>query len=145
MKQQYILKLGEFRDIFSHARAIGNLISSSGLEDAWIEAEWFDSKLVGQQVLYCNHMIRAIEAHEGMTAIKILKIREIMCYNPDYFVGVAENIAQTVNKAITSMEVSKDNEFRDALFTLKSLLSTMNCRYSFSKLEKRFFTFTEAS
>ena len=63
-------------------------------------------------------MTRAIEAHEAtMTALEILKIREIMRDNPHYFDGVAENIAQTVNKAITSMEVSKNNDFRNAFFT----------------------------
>ena len=59
-------------------------------------------------------VIRATEAHEAtMTATEILKMREIMRDNPDYFIRVAENIARIVNKAITSMEVSKDNEFRD--------------------------------
>lgn len=49
-------------------------------------------------MLDCKH--RAIEAHKAeMTANEILKIREIILENPDYFVGVAENIAQTVNKA----------------------------------------------
>ena len=63
-----------------------------------------------------KHMARAIEAHEATIAtIEILKIREIMLYNPDYFVGVAKNITRTVNKAINSVEVSKDNEFSDAL------------------------------
>ena len=112
MKRQYILKLGEFYAIFSHARAIGNLISGSGLEDAWIKAEWFDSKSVGQRVLDCKHMTGAIEAHEGMTAIKILKIREIMRYNPDYFIGVAENIAQTVNTVIQSLKKDSSHSLR---------------------------------
>ena len=49
-----------------------------------------------------------------------------MLGNAGYFVGVAKNLTQTVRKAITSMEVSKDNEFKDASFTLKSLLSAMN-------------------
>ena len=63
-----------------------------------------------------KHMARAIEAHEAAIAtIEILKIREIMLYNPDYFVGVTKNITRTVNKAINSVEVSKDNEFSDAL------------------------------
>ena len=74
-----------------------------------------NSESVVPQVLDCKHMTRAIEEHKTtMTAIEILKIREIMRYIPDYFVGVAENIAQTVNKAITLMEVSKENKFRDA-------------------------------
>ena len=66
-----------------------------------------------------------------MTAIEILKIREIMRDNPGYLVG--ENIAQPLNRAITSMKVYKDNEFRDASLTLKLLPATMKCRQSFSK------------
>ena len=66
-----------------------------------------------------------------MTAIEILKIREIMHDNPGYLVG--ENIAQPLNRAITSMKVYKDNEFRDASLTLKLLPATMKCRQSFSK------------
>ena len=99
-------------------------------------------------------------AHEAtMTTIEILKIREIMLDNPDCFVGVAKNIAQTVIKAITSMEVSQGNEFSDAFFILESLLANMNCQYSLSKPEnfqfefialstrmvKRLFIFIEAS
>ena len=72
-------------------------------------------------------MARAIKVHEvTMTTNEILKIREVMLGNAGYFVGVPENLTQTVSKAITSMEVSEDNEFRDAFFTLKSLLSAMN-------------------
>ena len=72
-------------------------------------------------------MARAIKVHEvTMTTNEILKIREIMLGNAGYFVGVAENLTQTVSKAIISVEVSKDNEFKDASFTLNSLLSAMN-------------------
>ena len=126
MKRQYILKLGELHDIFSHAHAIGNLIGS-GLEDTWAETEWFDSKSVVQQVLDCKHMARAIEAHKATRQLlKSSKLEKLCLTLQNFFVGVAGNIAQTVNKAITSMEVSKDSEFRDVFFTLKSLLSTMN-------------------
>ena len=86
-------------------------------------------------------MTWAIEAHEATkTGTEIFKIREIIRDNPDYFIGVARNNSLTVNKAINSMEVSKDNKFRDAFFTVKSLLSTMNCPQSFSWLEKYHFT-----
>ena len=71
-------------------------------------------------------MDRAIKVHEvTMKTNEILKIREIMLGNAGYFVGVAKNLTQTVRKAITSMEVSKDNEFKDA--------SSMNYWHSFSK------------
>ena len=41
-----------------------------------------------------------------MTATKTLKIKEILPDNPDCIVGVVENNAQTVNKAITSIDIS---------------------------------------
>lgn len=41
-----------------------------------------------------------------MTATKTLKIKEILPDKPDFIVGVVENIAQTVNKAITSIDIS---------------------------------------
>lgn len=34
--------------------------------------------------------------------------------NSGYFVEVVKIIAQTVNRAIISMEISQDNKFRDA-------------------------------
>ena len=92
-----------------------------------VGAEWFNNELVFRQVLDCKHMARAIKVHEvTMTTNEILKIREVMLGNTGYFVGVLENLTQTVSKAITSMEVAEDNEFRDGFFTLKSLLSAMN-------------------
>ena len=89
MKRQYILRLREL--IFAHVRAIGNLILGSRLENAWIEAEWFNSESVVRQVLECKDMVRGIKAHEK-TAIAL--------DNLDCFIGVAENIVQIVNKAI---------------------------------------------
>ena len=68
-----------------------------------------------------------------MTATEILKIREIMGDNTDYFVGVAENIAQNVNKAITSVEVSKNSEFRDVFFHSKVVTSCYELSPQFFK------------
>ena len=48
------------------------------------------------------------------TAIEILKSRETMRDNPDYFVEVVKIIAQIVNRTIISMEISQGNKFRDA-------------------------------
>ena len=80
-------------------------------------------------------MVRAIEAHKAtMTASEIHKIMEIMLNNPDHSVGVTENIPQNVNKAITSMEISKVNKLSDAFFT-NSLLAILNGEHSFSKAE----------
>lgn len=136
MKRQYILRLSELHAIFAHIHTIGNLISGSRLQEAWIEAELFDSKSILGKVLDCKNMVRAIEAHEEtMIASEIHKIREIMLNNPDHSVGVTENIPQNVNKAITSMEISKANKLSDVFFTLNSLPATLNGEHSFSKPE----------
>ena len=37
-------RLGELHTVFDQIRAIGSFIANSGLEDAWLEAEWFDSQ-----------------------------------------------------------------------------------------------------
>lgn len=88
MEQQYIIRLGEFYTTFP--QDIGYFISGSKLKDAWIEAEWFDGESVIYQVLDSKHMASAIKAHEAaVEAVDIAKIRQIMCDNPDYFVGVA--------------------------------------------------------
>ena len=53
------------------------MIVSSGLEDAWLESEWFDSDCVVRQVLECKHMKRAVEAHEAtMITIQIIQLTE---------------------------------------------------------------------
>ena len=47
-----------------------------------------------QSISNDTYYIWPIEAHEAtMTAIEILKVREIMRDNAGYYVGVAENIA----------------------------------------------------
>ena len=65
MRNKYILCLGELHAVFAHIRAIGNLINSSGIEDAGLEAAWYDSECLIRQILDCKHMKRAIEAHEA--------------------------------------------------------------------------------
>lgn len=135
MKRQYILRLSELHAIFAHIHTIGNIISGSRLQEAWIEAELFDSESIVGKVLDCKNMVRAIEAHKAtMTASEIHIIMEIMLNNPDHSVGVRENIPQNVNKAITSMEISKANKLSDAFFT-NSLLAILNGEHSFSKAE----------
>ena len=65
MRDEYILCLGELHAVVAHIRAIGNLINSSGIEDAWLEAAWYDSECIIIQILDCKHMKRAIEAYEA--------------------------------------------------------------------------------
>ena len=41
---------GNLHAVFAHIRAIGASIVCSVMEDAWLEAEWFDSDSVIRQV-----------------------------------------------------------------------------------------------
>ena len=75
-------------------------------------------------MLDCKHKARDIEAHEAtMTTIEILKIREIVPRDPDYFVGGAENSAQTLNKATTSMKVPQGQQIQGCFFDSKVVTS----------------------
>ena len=60
LRGKFLPRLGELHTVFAQIRAIGSFIANSGLEDAWLEAEWFDSELVVNQVLECKHMKRAV-------------------------------------------------------------------------------------
>ena len=65
IRDKFILCLGELHAVFAHIRAIGNLITSSGIEGAWKRAGWFDGLPVIREILECKNMRRALEAHEA--------------------------------------------------------------------------------
>ena len=93
MRNKYILCLGELHAVFAHIRAIGNLINSSGIEDAWLEAVWNDNECVIRQILDCKHMKRAIEAHEATyIAINVILLRSIVKKYPQEFAEISSNL-----------------------------------------------------
>ena len=94
LRNQFILRLGDLHAVFAHLRAIGNFIASSGMEDAWVEVEWFDSYCVVQQVIDCKHMKRAVEVMEASM---------IRC-NPDYFIRTFEGIFNTITNLRDAMD-----------------------------------------
>ena len=65
LRNQYVLCLGELHIVFAQIRAIGTFIDSSGIDDAWMAAEWFDSESLLRQVKECSNMKRALAAHEA--------------------------------------------------------------------------------
>ena len=65
MRKRYILCLGELHAVFAHIRAIGTYITSSGLDSAWISANWFDNECLVRQVTECKNMKRAISTLEA--------------------------------------------------------------------------------
>ena len=43
LRNRFVLCLGELHIVFAHIRGIGSYVGNSGLETAWMHANWFDS------------------------------------------------------------------------------------------------------
>lgn len=81
LRDRYVLCLGELHIVFAEIRAIGTFINSSGLDDAWMDAEWFDSECLLRQVRECTNMKRALAAHEAtLIAVNILILQEALVW-----------------------------------------------------------------
>ena len=81
LRDRYLLCLGELHIISAEIRAIGNFINSSGLDDAWMGANWFDSECLLWQVKQCPNMKRAIATHETtFIAISIVLLEATLLY-----------------------------------------------------------------
>ena len=65
LRDRYVLCLGALHTVFAAIRAIGTFINCSGIDDAWMAAEWFDSECLLRQVKECTNMKRALAAHEA--------------------------------------------------------------------------------
>ena len=103
-------------------RAIGNFIASSGMEDAWVEAEWFDSYCVVQQVIDCKHMKRAVEVMEAsMITTNIIQWKEMISCNPDYFIRTFEGIFNTITNLRDAMDFDH-NDFGPSFQKLNEIL-----------------------
>ena len=149
MRDKYILRLGELHAVFAHIRAIGALIVCSGMEDAWLEAESFDSDSVIRQVLECKHMKRAVEAHEAsMLTITILQLMEMLRTYPEYFLKASMEIIELINNANQGLSCKDNTEFNSMFFKLKTLLVEISFKdkwneFQMSKVKNmqfRFFT-----
>ena len=126
MRDKYILCLEKLHAVFADIRAIGALIICSGLEDAWLEAEWFDCDSVIRQVLECKHMKRAVDAHEAsMLAIIMLQLMEMMRTYPEYFRKASLEMIELINIANHSLPCKDNKEFSSSFFKLKELLVEM--------------------
>ena len=110
MREKYIIRLGELHTVNAHVRAIGTFIASSGLEEAWLESNWFDGDCVVQQVIECSHMKRALEAHEAsMITVRIIQLLEMV---KSYLEMVAHldilNVTSKARVAITNKNDTRD-------------------------------------
>ena len=81
LRNRYVLCLGELQIVFAEIRAIGTFIDSSGIDDAWMAAEWFDSESLLRQVKECSNMKRALAAHEAtLTAVNTMILQGALCW-----------------------------------------------------------------
>ena len=84
LRDRYVLCLGELHIVFAEIRAIGTFINCSGLDDAWMAADWFDSECLLRQVKECSNMKRALAAHdETLIAINILVSQQALRWFKD--------------------------------------------------------------
>ena len=131
MRGRFIPRLGELHAVFAHVRAIGQFISNSGLEDAWVEAEWFDSDAVVRQVIECKHMKRAVEAHEEtLVAIKILQLIEMLKTSPEYFCEYANDLIHIFSDLNNAMSDKQYSTFKEMFYKFQTLMSNMDLNKS---------------
>ena len=79
LRNRYVLCLGKRHVVFANQRYIGTFIDSSGLDDALMNAKWFDSKLLLRQVKDSSNIKGVIVAHEAtLIAVNMLILQEIL-------------------------------------------------------------------
>jgi len=62
LKRTVLPRLGELHTVMAALRALGTSIENSGIDDAWIEADGYDSATT-RQILKCAHYKRTLRAH----------------------------------------------------------------------------------
>ena len=164
MRNKYILCLGELHAVFAHIRAIGNLINSSGIEDACLEAAWYDSECVIRQILDCKHMKRAIEAHEATyIAINVILLRSIVKKYPQEFAEISgnlftiteisrkdildntSNLEDDINSLITELSKIEFSQKLSQFDASKQSNFVYRFMMTYIRMVKRLLTFIEAS
>ena len=166
LRKKYILRLGELHAVFAHIRAIGSYICESGIDSAWISANWFDGECVVRQVLECKHMKRALEAHGCTTlAISTLILEHILREYPHeilmsfkHIETIIRELQEGINSQKWSLVLRAFENFYSLMDELKvnELLVKFDekCaeskQYQFLKIYQkmvveRLFTFIEAS
>ena len=89
--------------MFSHIFAIGNYASNSGLDAAWMHADWFDSPCLLRQVLEC--MKRALSTLEPtVIAIGIMLLKEIVDDNKDDLSAFDEQLSNLLGTGRSALD-----------------------------------------
>ena len=113
-------------------RHTGHYISNTGLEEAWLEAKWFDSDAVVRQVLECKHMKRAVEAlEETMLAVELVQLREMMQTNPTEFLNESEMIFETVENINIALSEHNYESFSHLFTQFEQVLDLNGFRKKF--------------
>ena len=167
IKNHYILCLGELHIVFAHIKAIGSFINSSGIEDAWTAACWYDSQCVVRQVLECCNMKRALEAHEAtLLTISHLIFKSFFKHLEPKKLDFYQQLFEKINLLQNELEKQKIDEkvfksrwhhiitdeiFKDLTSSMKVFIDskTKDKMFSFlltySAMVKRLLLFIEAS
>ena len=158
--------MGELHIIFAGIRAIGTFIDSSGIDDAWMAAKWFDSESLLRQVKECSNMKRALATHEATyIAIQTMIIQEALCwYGTDNW--ECAEICEVIKSVRDSIKGNKaeSEKFKEAWCRMKSCMDALdlekkikefidyhkhNCLLQFlikyCNMVTRLFTFIEAT
>ena len=115
IRDKYILCLGELHAVFAHIRTIGNLITLSGLGEAWKGAGWFDGLPVIRQILECKHMRRALEAHEApLVTFSYIVLKTVVKENPSLSLDIGQ-LQEQLNKAQGSVHKQDQIALRDVM------------------------------
>ena len=166
LRNRYVLCLGELHIVFTEIRAIGTFINSSGIDDAWMAAEWFDSESLLRQVRECSNMKRALAAHEAtLVAVNILILQEAMRWftdnnwcneeminaiskardvikNNDWFSGNFKESWDQFKRYLIDIELQ---EKIDEFVTLNKSNRLLQFLVKYSQMVIRLFTFIEAT
>ena len=103
--------LGELHIIIAHIGAIGSFLSCSGIEEAWIAAEWYDSACLLREVLERGNMKRSPQAHEAtLLAIIHLLIISVLSNMKDDFYDIGKHLFPQLISMRTEMEQQSVNE-----------------------------------
>ena len=166
LRNKYILCLGELHIVFAQIRAIGTFIDSSGIDDAWMASEWFDSESLLRQVKERCNMKRALAANEAtLLAVNTMILQSALSWFQDikWFDEELLNSLKIARHFIKSKSMSGDS-YRSSWICFQKHMIDLNLEdkvnefvtankenrmlqylVKYSQMVTRLFTFIEAT
>ena len=107
LRKRFILCLGELHiRVFAHIRGIGTYVSNSGLDTAWMHANWFDSPCLLRQVMECLNMKRAISTLKStVVTIEFMLLKEVIVDNDDAFDDELANLLHAARSSLEELKI----------------------------------------